>query len=71
MNDNNIRVGLEIMGWDTLEPSKYINQSTRETPNCPLKMLVEDLTGGTNDTRCTNKACAWWNGANRRCGMVK
>ena len=71
MNENKITLGLEIMGWDTLEPRKYMKPSIIATPDCPFKKLVEDLTGVTSDTRCTNKTCAWWNAAKGRCGMVR
>ena len=68
MNDNNIHVGLEIMGYGTLEPSKYMD--THKKHCCPLKELAATITGANFSTNCS-RSCAWWNGANRRCGMVK
>ena len=68
MNDNNIHVGLEIMGYGTLEPSKYMD--THKKHCCPLKELAATITGANFSTNCS-RSCAWWNGAKGRCGIIK
>ena len=60
--------GLEIMGYGTLDPAKYMD--TRRKYNCPLKELAANITGTNFNTYCS-KSCAWWSEAKRRCGIIK
>lgn len=73
--DKGLPPGLEILGHaGTLEPEAYTKPYTEKRPDCPIREFALLLTGesyATMDTRCTQSACAWYDTAAARCGMVK
>ncbi len=64
MTNFNKPPGLEIMGFGTLEPGKYMNSPIRKSENkeCPFK-------SGKQYHKCTQEQCAIWNETENRCGM--
>lgn len=60
MSENRFPPGLEIMGWDKLEPSKYIERKQEKNKMCPFK----------ND-HCGGSKCGLWNDSKRRCGLIR
>lgn len=53
--------GLEVMGWDKLEPQKYMDENKKENvKSCPFRQWC-----------CNKSKCALWNEGKRRCGLIK
>ncbi len=60
MSDNRFPPGLVIMGWDRLEPGKYMSEKQERKKDCPLK-----------NANCNGSRCGLWNEAKRRCGLIR
>lgn len=52
--------GLEIMGYGTLEPGKYMDDKKDVVKTCPFRQWY-----------CNKSKCALWNDAKKRCGLIK
>ena len=53
--------GLEIMGFGTLEPSKYMDdRRDSTTKTCPIRQMY-----------CNKTKCALWDDVKKRCGLIK
>ncbi len=57
--------GLEIMGYGTLEPGKYVKPLIKKAGKvCPLKT-------GQRNAYCIKDQCAIWDETKERCGMIR
>ena len=53
--------GLEIMGFGTLEPGKYMNDEKKtDVKTCPFRQR-----------NCNKSKCALWNDEKKRCGLLR